>query len=402
METILEQLTRNGRPMHLSPVTHAGLGIVRQGLRQGYTVTLIFSEMHVRMEPFPTQPILNKTYRLRGNVDEGYRDAKLIVTLPGGDVVERDLELSPNGQFDALVPFKDGRGRYVVELTAVGKMGPVVLNIMHCYAGVPYPPTDTDAANDRIVTDLRRAEREMLVMINQARRKAGLYPVKWDDDLAAIARSHSADMVRNDFFFHVSPTTGDLEARMKRAGLTARGFTENLANNRTLRGAHDGLMDSPGHRKNILDPEADRVGIGIVRQGEDAIMVTQNFARDFEDYDPRTLVRQFFEEVNRRRTKDGHPRLQISSKLTEIARKNSEDMAKRNKTAYDHARKLLKAARLPYAIQIGVIKSSEPPKPEQIPQTLEKKYRRIGIAIEQHELSTGERALWTTVLLAEE
>jgi hypothetical protein len=49
-----------------------------------------------------------------------------------------------------------------------------------------------------------------------------------------------------------------------------------------------------------------------------------------------------------------------------------------------------------------VIKSSEPPKPEQIPQTLEKKYRRIGIAIEQHELSTGERALWTTVLLAEE
>ena len=44
---------------------------------------------------------------------------------------------------------------------------------------------------------------------------------------------------------------------------------------------HQSLMDSPGHRANILNPDFKYIGIGIERgdmQGYDAVVVTQNFA----------------------------------------------------------------------------------------------------------------------------
>jgi uncharacterized protein YkwD len=64
---------------------------------------------------------------------------------------------------------------------------------------------------------------------------------------------------------------------MRRGGLKSRAAGENLALARTLPMAHQGLMDSPGHRANILRPAFGRVGIGILDGGRYGLMVTQNF-----------------------------------------------------------------------------------------------------------------------------
>ena len=50
-----------------------------------------------------------------------------------------------------------------------------------------------------------------------------------------------------------------------------------LALARTLDMAHTGLMNSPGHRANILNPAFGRVGIGILDGGRHGLMVTQTF-----------------------------------------------------------------------------------------------------------------------------
>jgi uncharacterized protein YkwD len=52
---------------------------------------------------------------------------------------------------------------------------------------------------------------------------------------------------------------------------------ENLALAPSLQIAHTGLMNSPGHRANILRPQFGRVGIGILDGGRRGLMVTQNF-----------------------------------------------------------------------------------------------------------------------------
>src|SRR5215207_8395810 len=75
----------------------------------------------------------------------------------------------------------------------------------------------------------------------------------------------------------VSPDGLDPFDRMRRAGVNFRAAGENLALAPTVRVAHTGLMNSPGHRANILQPSFGRLGVGIVDGGYRGIMVSQEF-----------------------------------------------------------------------------------------------------------------------------
>jgi uncharacterized protein YkwD len=120
-------------------------------------------------------------------------------------------------------------------------------------------------------------EERLLELVNAERAKAGLKPLRADPALAEVARAHSGDMFARAYFSHVTPDGHDLVDRMRRARLGYLAAGENLAFAPTLSGAHQGLMNSPGHRANILRPQFGRVGIGIVDGGVHGLMVTQNF-----------------------------------------------------------------------------------------------------------------------------
>ena len=120
-------------------------------------------------------------------------------------------------------------------------------------------------------------EAQMLELVNAERVAAGLNPVAPDPELTEVARAHSADMFARGYFAHVSPDGLDPFERMQRAGVTFRTAGENLALAPTVRVAHTGLMNSPGHRANILRPAFGRLGIGIVDGGYRGIMVSQEF-----------------------------------------------------------------------------------------------------------------------------
>ena len=79
------------------------------------------------------------------------------------------------------------------------------------------------------------------------------------------------------YFSHYTPEGKDPFQRMHDAGVTYRTAGENLALAPTLQLAHTGLMNSPGHRANILHPQFGRVGIGILDGGRRGIMVSQEF-----------------------------------------------------------------------------------------------------------------------------
>ena len=93
-----------------------------------------------------------------------------------------------------------------------------------------------------------------------------------------MARAHSRDMLARGYFAHVSPEGSDLGDRLR--GQKARYLLagENLALAQSLRVAHQGLMDSPGHRANILGEHYVRIGIGAYRVNADRVYFTQLFA----------------------------------------------------------------------------------------------------------------------------
>lgn len=122
-----------------------------------------------------------------------------------------------------------------------------------------------------------RQEAEMLVLVNHERVSRGLLPLTLNTKARAVARSYSADMFARGFFSHVDPEGRSPFDRMKAGGVEFGTAGENLALAPDLMQAHTGLMNSPGHKANILSPNYRTVGIGIVDGGQYGIMVTQDF-----------------------------------------------------------------------------------------------------------------------------
>lgn len=132
------------------------------------------------------------------------------------------------------------------------------------------------APADQNLSGLNAQEREMVEYVNQERTKAGLAPLQVDPDLARVARIKSQDMVDNGYFDHNSPTYGSPFEMMRSFGISYRAAGENIAKNRSVIGAHTALMNSEGHRANILNPNFTHIGIGIVESGG-MVTVTQMF-----------------------------------------------------------------------------------------------------------------------------
>jgi uncharacterized protein YkwD len=162
----------------------------------------------------------------------------------------------------ALAPvFNDAIRQTLTQLTIKPESGETV--------HLPYT-----VANTRPRPDL---EAQMLNLVNNERVAAGLKPLAPDPELTEVARKHSADMFARGYFAHVNPEGQSPFDRMDKAGVKFRTAGENLALAPTLQIAHTGLMNSPGHRANILQPAFSRVGIGIMDGGRRGLMFSQEF-----------------------------------------------------------------------------------------------------------------------------
>jgi uncharacterized protein YkwD len=120
-------------------------------------------------------------------------------------------------------------------------------------------------------------EARMLQLLNDERRANGLGALRADPELTELARAHSRDMLARGYFSHVAPEGKDPFDRMRQANVKYLTAGENLAFAPSLAQAHQALMNSPGHRANILRPAFGRVGIGIMDAGRHGEMVTQEF-----------------------------------------------------------------------------------------------------------------------------
>ena len=120
-------------------------------------------------------------------------------------------------------------------------------------------------------------EKQMLDLVNKERQANGLNPLAPDPELTEVARAHSADMFARGYFAHDTPEGLSPFDRMRAANVHFATAGENLALAPTLMVAHTGLMNSPGHRANILRPQFGRVGIGVLDGGMRGLMISQEF-----------------------------------------------------------------------------------------------------------------------------
>lgn len=133
---------------------------------------------------------------------------------------------------------------------------------------------------------------------NIEREKRGLRKLQLDERLTIAARQHSDEMLRKNYMSHGSSNVLNKTSaqRIYNSGLPILKVGENVAEDvgdlipflfktdmdSLAKRIVNGWMHSPGHRKNILEPDFTHMGIGSVIRGE-THKVTQNFA-DCSDF----------------------------------------------------------------------------------------------------------------------
>ncbi len=117
----------------------------------------------------------------------------------------------------------------------------------------------------------------MIELVNKERVSRGLVALKYNPALRVVARGHSSDMFKRGYFSHYSPENKSVADRAEEAGVDYLIIGENLAYAPNLELAHSGLMNSEGHRANILSKDYTQVAIGIASSEEYGLMITQVF-----------------------------------------------------------------------------------------------------------------------------
>jgi hypothetical protein len=136
----------------------------------------------------------------------------------------------------------------------------------------------------------------LFVRLNKERRSVGLPTLFFQNDLQKVARKHSQDMARNDYFDHTNLANQSPSDRFKSSQVSEVISGENLAKVRGYKNpvkvAHIGLMNSPGHKANILQKAYNCVGIGLAIAKDKTFYFTQNFSyRKIFIVNPPTVFR---------------------------------------------------------------------------------------------------------------
>lgn len=106
-------------------------------------------------------------------------------------------------------------------------------------------------------------EGEERAITNVERTGAGLVALTCDAQMVLAARLHAQDMCTNGYFSHSSQDGRSFGDRMRAQGVTFGAGGENIAQGqRTPQAVHTAWMNSPGHRRNIMNDRYGRIGVG--------------------------------------------------------------------------------------------------------------------------------------------
>jgi uncharacterized protein YkwD len=262
-----------------------GVGAARRNADGSGAVVFALQGSGVSTTPIPRVVAAGTTVVIDAVVDPRYRDPEVFVTHDNGSTERLELRAGRAGGFTSQIACGERTGRQQVEITASDAAGSTVLANFPLWCGAAPPATVTvdPVHDDAPAASAEDAEHRVLASVNRDRVAAGLAALAWDDRLAAVARGHSEEMHRTHVVAHISPTTGSAADRVRAAKIKTGMVLENVARAYGVNEAHQGLMNSPGHRANILSPVATHLGIGVVFgdevSGRREMFITQVFTR---------------------------------------------------------------------------------------------------------------------------
>ena len=399
-------------PAVLSQGRYTRVGVGLAPVAGGDTRVLVaLQESFVELDPIARAQPLGGNVLVRGRLRDGFQRPEAFVTAPDGTVLSRVLIGGDPVRFGGTFRCGPQKGRYQIEVTGEDRFGATVVANFPVWCGVAAPASaaaasPAGAGKDDAFTTTAAAEQTIWKLLNVDRAHAGLPPLAWDAELAKVARGHSADMQAHGFFGHVSPTTGTAADRTRKAGVDAMLILENVARAVTPSEAERGLMNSPGHRANILNREATRVGVGVVYDPTDKeILVTQMFSRPPETFDARTVdeLRRGIADVRRARKLGA---LERDAGLDAIAQSTAVEEARRGMSSAQAAKRVegalqVQADRWQTGHAVLAVTAAVSQLVGSIADALaDREATHVGVGIEPGKRKDGGSGLYVVIVLA--
>ncbi len=237
----------------------------------------------VSLEPISRERSSGNPIAISGRVHPSFTNVAALAMGPDGQVVALPVD-SKNQRFSSV--FTPSSGRWVVELIATGPVGPVPLTQLTFYVDEKISTTYESQwpPHEQSIDDLAEY---MFGLINHARARHGLKPFERSRKLDLIAERHSLNMKEEVFVGHISKRSGTTANRLDHHGVLRSSHGENVALNSSVTDAHRGLMESLGHRRNLLSPRFTKVGLSV-EPSSLGWYVTQVFTEDLSEHSARS------------------------------------------------------------------------------------------------------------------
>jgi uncharacterized protein YkwD len=299
--------------------SRVGVGAAKRASDGSGAVVFALQGSALSTSPIPRQLKTNGSFTLEAVVDARYKSPEIFVTRDSGSTERVDLKLGTAGGFKAQVECGSHAGKQQVEILASDQQGSTVLANFPLWCGVepPLSLTVQPSFDDQPASTAAEAEKRLFAMLNRDRQAAGLPALAWDDKVADVARGYSTEMRTTKIVAHISAKSGSAADRVRAAKIKTPLVLENVARAYGLGEAHQGLMNSPGHRANLMSASATHIGIGVVFgdeiSGQREIFITQVFTRVPPKVDPTKAV-----EAIKQKLLAAQP-VTVNPKLTAIA-----------------------------------------------------------------------------------
>jgi uncharacterized protein YkwD len=148
---------------------------------------------------------------------------------------------------------------------------------------VPYMDDFGPRKSDRPLYEIEQLEQQCLEQINRQREARGISTLKLSQELLPLARYYSWRMAEEKFFAHTDPEGRTVKERVSDYGIRWQILGENLAYSNgyvnPVAASMHGWMDSPGHRKNILDSAYNYTAIGVWISENGTVYFTEIFMK---------------------------------------------------------------------------------------------------------------------------
>jgi uncharacterized protein YkwD len=252
--------------MQSGDYTRLGLGAALRDQGQEATVVLL-QKSFIDTAPIPRVLQPSDGFELRCTLSAPFVNPHLVITHDDGHIERLALRAVGVRRYAAVVGCRGKRGKEQVEIAAESERGEAVLANFPVFCGQDPPAsvTWTLHAPDATDRDVATLEAELFALVNDERVRVGLAPLLPRAEVSDVARKYSEEMAHSGEVVHTSQASGRAQDRLRRAGVVTAMVAENLARAGSVADAHQGLMNSPGHRINILAREATHLGVGVAR-----------------------------------------------------------------------------------------------------------------------------------------